>query len=123
MRPGAPVTRGSAVVLESGESVILPPGMAKAYQKGYDRGLGANRCPHQQAEPVTLTTGEQVACICIACLDQLEPYWIDRQRLTAEREAYCTHEDMVEITGFGKAYGEHICTGCSSRRTDSTPRH
>lgn len=115
MKPGGPVTRGSAVVLESGQSIILPPGMAKAYQKGYDQGLGSNRCPHQQAEPVTLMTGEQVACICIACLDQLPARHIDRQRLTAERVAYCTHEDTVKLADFGDAFGGYICTGCGSQ--------
>lgn len=54
-------------------------------------GSELGQCPHRQAEPVELATGETVACICISCLRQLPAKWIAWQRAQAETTARCTH--------------------------------
>lgn len=72
-----------------------------------------SRCPHRQAEPVVLTTGETVACLCVVCLEALPADYVDRQRDTAHAIAVCLHEDTAEITTWGSpAYGYEICTAC-----------
>lgn len=70
------------------------------------------RCPHAQAEPVVLCTGELVACVCITCLDKLPAHWISRQREHAELVAYCTHEDLDEIREIGKLRPDYHCASC-----------
>jgi hypothetical protein len=90
-----------SVVLEAGERVI-------PYRQHQPR------CSHQQAEPVVLSTGETVACVCISCIEPLAANWIANQRSTAERVAYCRHEDLVDITGFGKVETDYICAGCGA---------
>lgn len=35
------------------------------------------RCRHPQVEPVTLSTGELVACVCIDCYEQLPADYIE----------------------------------------------
>jgi hypothetical protein len=73
------------------------------------------RCPHRQAEPVILSTGEQVACVCIACFAPLAAGWIIDQRSTAERVARCAHDDLIDISAFGEYPGSHqICAGCGA---------
>lgn len=76
------------------------------------------RCRHPQAEPVILSTGELVACVCIGCYHQLPADYIGGQVEQAQREAYCTHDDEVDITGFGQVEHTHTCTGCGRIRTD-----
>lgn len=77
------------------------------------------RCRHPQAEPVILTTGELVACVCIGCYQQLPADYIGWQRDRSYVEAYCTHDDKVEVTAFGKADREYNCTACGSWISDS----
>lgn len=73
------------------------------------------RCVHRQAEPVVLSNGEHVACICIKCWDQLPDTYIAGQRAKAEREAYCTHEDTMDFTQFGQIPGSQIqCVRCGA---------
>lgn len=85
------------VALEPGEAVIP---------------LNRLPCSHRQAEPVVLSTGELVACVCIACLAALSADWIDNQRERAVRIAYCDHGDQIEITQFGQAVRQYLCNGC-----------
>jgi hypothetical protein len=73
-------------------------------------------CPHSQAEPVVLSTGELVACVCIACLCALPFDWIQDQRTRAERHARCEHDDEVDITAFGKVLTMLVCTICGRKR-------
>lgn len=40
----------------------------------------AGGCPHRQSEPVTLSTGELVACICVKCYRQLPADWITSEQ-------------------------------------------
>jgi hypothetical protein len=75
-------------------------------------------CVHRQAEPVTLSSGEQVACICIKCWEQLPATYIAGQRERAEREAYCRHENDIDITMFGQVGQTFTCADCGRwRRT------
>ena len=74
----------------------------------------ATRCAHRQAEPVTLSTGETVACVCIECFDSLPPNRILDQRDRAEVEAFCEHDDTVELTMFGSAKREFNCIACGA---------
>lgn len=81
-------------------------------------------CWHRQAEPVTLSTGEVVACICIECYQQLSLGYIEDQRKRAEIAANCDHDDWVDITGFGDQYRRYICLYCGTAGiadTSSTP--
>lgn len=59
-------------------------------------------CTHDQAEPVVLSTGEVVACVCVACIEALPADWIANQYRRAEREAWCTHENWVADIRFGQ---------------------
>lgn len=45
------------------------------------------RCRHPQAEPVILTTGELVACVCIGCYQPLPAGYIEDQAKQAHLEA------------------------------------
>lgn len=92
---------------------------ADAYSQGFATILRASDetvrpCAHRQAEPVVLSTGEAVACVCTTCLAPLSATWIDDQRRRAEITAYCAHEDLVDITGFGKVEREIICATCGA---------
>jgi hypothetical protein len=72
-------------------------------------------CLHRQAEPVILSTDEHVACVCITCYRQLPPTWILDQRARAEHEAYCKHDQTVDVTPFGKVPGSEVtCLGCGA---------
>lgn len=70
------------------------------------------RCRHPQAEPVILSTGEQVASVCIGCYHQLPAEYIHGQAEKAHREAYCTHDNEVDITGFGQVEATTTCIKC-----------
>ena len=74
------------------------------------------RCNHQQAEPVVLSTGETVACVCISCLAGLSAGYVEQQRRRAEVAAYCDHSDVVELAEFGKepADWDRMCTTCGA---------
>lgn len=72
------------------------------------------RCAHQQAEPVVLSTGETVACVCIACLGSLSANWVDDQRHRAEIAAHCAHDNLIDITAFGQVETDHLCNGCGA---------
>lgn len=78
------------------------------------------RCQHPQAEPVILSTGELVACVCIGCFGPLPADYIERQAETAHLKAYCVHEDSVEITAFGSRDRTHACRVCGAWVSDST---
>jgi hypothetical protein len=72
-------------------------------------------CAHQQAEPVVLSSGETVACVCITCFSTLSADYIAGQRERAESIANCSHEDLIDITQFGKVPGSDlVCAGCGS---------
>lgn len=80
-----------------------------------------NECLHRQAEPVELTTGEIVACVCIECLQPLPADHIARQIRDAWDEARrerlrktCPHTESVEIITFGMAEAEHMCLWCGT---------
>ena len=75
-------------------------------------------CAHRQAEPVVLTTGEHVACVCVECYFPLPEVWIKRQREQAEREAYCEHEDEISLRALGDRYDTLMCSRCSRRRIE-----
>ena len=80
-------------------------------------------CAHQQAEPVVLSSGETVACVCIACIQPLAADWITNQRMTAERVARCKHDDLIDITGFGKLPGsDRICAECGAMNPEQRER-
>jgi len=72
-------------------------------------------CAHSQAEPVVLSTGETVASVCVGCLAGLATDYIDRQRGRAEREAFCTHDDLIEMTSLGELPWS-ICTQCGANQ-------
>lgn len=72
-------------------------------------------CPHWQAEPVILNTGELVACVCISCLRALPYDWISDQLHRAHREAYCTHE-WIETPTLGRAEVDAQCRDCGTQR-------
>lgn len=78
------------------------------------------RCQHPQAEPVILSTGELVACVCVTCFNPLPADYIERQAERAHLEAHCTHSNTVEITAFGEANRRYTCIGCGSWLSDST---
>jgi hypothetical protein len=78
------------------------------------------RCRHPQAEPVVLTTGELVACVCIGCYQQLPADYIERQATEAHVEAYCLHKDSVEVTRFGSRDRTYACRDCGSWVSNST---
>jgi hypothetical protein len=71
-------------------------------------------CVHQQAEPVILTTGERVACVCISCYAQLDRSYIEWQRKHAEIVAHCKHASQVDLAELGKppSQWDRICTEC-----------
>lgn len=96
--------RQGGFVLGSTGHAILEPGER----------LVKSPCRHQQAEPVILSTGETVACVCIACLGPLSADWIDKQRATAEARAFCAHDpaDQVEIVAFGDQLIRVLCAEC-----------
>lgn len=71
-------------------------------------------CPHVQAEPVVLYTGELVACVCIICLDKLPANWIAGQREHAELVAYCTHETLIELRSLGQLHPDYTCNRCGA---------
>lgn len=96
MRTGGPVGRPRSVLLEPGEDIVRP------------------HCAHQQAEPVVLSTGETVACVCITCLAPLTATWIDNQRHRAEITAHCAHDNLIDITAFGQVETDHLCNGCGA---------
>lgn len=84
--------------------------------KAYDLGVlveatfvaDLKRCRHPQAEPVILTTGELVACVCIGCYQPLPADYIESQAEQAQREAYCTHRSL-------RSHDWHrilVCDGC-----------
>jgi hypothetical protein len=78
-----------------------------------------SRCRHQQAEPVALVTGEIVATICIECLSGLPADYIDKQRSTAERQAYCEHdfERLLERSVSGEITVDYAsCSLCGARK-------
>jgi hypothetical protein len=72
-------------------------------------------CQHPQAEPVVLITGETVACVCISCMAQLRPDYIEDQHEAAYRRAYCEHGEQVEIRSFDRWLATPICTECGDR--------
>lgn len=72
-------------------------------------------CMHQQAEPVILSTGRTVACVCIACLTPLASNWIQQQRDRAEREARCDHDQTWDDRRLGSAKTWRGCNGCGAR--------
>lgn len=74
----------------------------------------ATRCAHRQAEPVVLSTGEIVACVCIECLDPLSAGYVEDQRERAEQAAFCRHDETVELTMFGSAKRSFMCVDCGS---------
>jgi hypothetical protein len=94
---------------------------AQAYERGvqiaaaFSREL--NRCRHPQAEPVVLTTGELVACVCIGCYQPLPAEYIEDQSTEAQREAYCRHVYEHDITGFDAVEHTMICSHCGRMRT------
>jgi hypothetical protein len=69
-------------------------------------------CVHRQAEPVELVTGERVACICIGCLVGLPSDWIEYQFDKAHREAYCAHDEAIDVTQFGEPGRTVLCARC-----------
>lgn len=73
-------------------------------------------CPHLRAEPVILSTGEQVACVCASCLRQLPREWISNQRDRAHREAFCKHEEWLEMPELGRLAVDAQCRACSTWR-------
>lgn len=75
-------------------------------------------CRHPQAEPVILTTGELVACVCIGCYQQLAAEYIERQAEQAQREAYCTHEHELSLRSWGQPSDSLICSYCGRIRED-----
>lgn len=78
-------------------------------------------CRHRQSEPVILSTGEQVACICISCFASLPAGWIEGQRVRAYREAHCEHE-WIDVSTFGQLPGSHrICGLCGIYVMDDEP--
>lgn len=86
--------------------------MGEAYMTGLRAGLAG--CTHRQAEPVILSTGEVVACVCIDCFGSLPADRIDDQHERAEREAFCEHPDTVELTTFGSAKRSYTCIDCGA---------
>jgi hypothetical protein len=74
-------------------------------------------CPHSQAEPVILSTGETVACVCIACWDPLPAAWVRDQMELAHRVAYCRHENEVTLCSLGDPVDTLLCVGCGRQRT------
>lgn len=62
------------------------------------------RCRHPQAEPVILSTGELVACVCIGCYQQLSASYIKDQADDAHRLAYCSHR--------GSRFSRSTCSEC-----------
>lgn len=71
-------------------------------------------CAHRQAEPVILSTGEVVACVCVACYAQLPARYIRDQYDKALLYAYCKHKDRVDLAELGKepVNWDQICQGC-----------
>ena len=90
--------------------------------KAYDAGVRAEaafieelrRCQHPQAEPVILSTGELVACVCIGCYQPLPADYIGQQVEQAQRKAFCTHAETMEIVDFGRAPADsrYSCAEC-----------
>lgn len=70
------------------------------------------RCAHRQAEPVTLTTGEVVACACVECLHALPIGYVDQQRASAHGRALCPHEDREELKAWGGVVVASRCVSC-----------
>lgn len=95
-------------------SELRPPPAHMVSKETVPAGLQAQRCQHPQAEPVVLSTGEQVACVCIGCYEQLPADHIKRQAEAAHREAHCDHTGAIEVTAFGKADRHFICNECGS---------
>lgn len=104
----------------------LGPGSAPSYSHPFIiqyQQPETKACRHPQAEPVILSTGELVACVCITCLERLVAHYIRVQYRDAEREAYCTHDHELDITGFGQAELTLICSRCGHMRlTERTSR-
>ena len=95
---GGPIVGTRRLLLEPGEEIVKP------------------RCTHQQAEPVVLSTGETVACVCIICLSALSADWVTNQRRRAEQTAHCAHDDLIELGMFGQhpADADRICRDCGA---------
>lgn len=71
------------------------------------------RCRHPQAEPVILTTGELVACVCIGCYHQLPADYIAFQ---------CDHSETMAYADFDRvpAGSRFRCVECGDWVSDST---
>lgn len=73
-------------------------------------------CAHNQAEPVILSTGELVACVCISCLRALPFDWITNQVSRGHREAFCAHQEWIEMPMFGRVEVDATCRDCGAWR-------
>lgn len=71
-------------------------------------------CRHQQAEPVVLSTGELVACVCIWCWEQLPPGYIAGQIELCLKQAYCPHGTFITISA-AEGWSWNYCTDCQAR--------
>lgn len=82
-------------------------------------------CAHPQAEPVILSTGEQVACICLNpdCYQQLPADYITTQRDIAELRACCEHENRIDLIELGTVDWDQICQDCGEIRPRSQWGH
>lgn len=78
--------------------------------------MAGGGCRHLRAEPVILCTGEQVACVCVSCFRQLPRDWISNQRDHAHREAFCQHEEWLEMPELGRLAVDAQCRACSTWR-------
>lgn len=78
------------------------------------------RCLHPQAEQVSLSTGEVVACICThpPCLEQLPPGYIDAQLDRAWRSAHCRHTEVITLVDLGQLEPDYLCMRCGAVLTD-----
>ena len=74
-------------------------------------------CRHVQAEPVVLSTGETVACVCIWCFEPLPADYIARQAALCEREAYCAHGTLISVNAEGMTSWE-FCADCQTNKDE-----
>lgn len=69
-------------------------------------------CPHRQAEPVVLITGETVATVCVECLTPLPADYIDKQLHKAARVAFCEHQETIGIGTWSQSEPWRMCQDC-----------
>lgn len=95
--------------------VLRPLGGLTAAEAGVNIRMALGGCQHRQADPVIISTGEVVACICTACLDPLPADWIAMQYERAHRAAFCEHEwiDICTLSDVGR---RGACCLCGDRR-------